>query len=49
MGLSTQLFDTSKAGVAALALLFPIGLVLLRRAARTGTTAAPVADIQPQA
>ena len=31
MGISTQLFNTSKAGVVALALLFPLGLVLLRR------------------
>lgn len=31
MGVSTQLFSTSKAGVVALALLFPLGLVLLRR------------------
>lgn len=34
MGLSTQLFNTSKAGVVALALLFPLGLVLLRRSMR---------------
>ena len=31
MGISTQLFETSKAGVVALALLFPLGLFLLRR------------------
>ena len=31
MGVSTQLFETSKAGVVALALLFPLGLFLLRR------------------
>ena len=32
MGFSTQLFNTSRAGVAALSLLFPLGLLLLRKA-----------------
>ena len=36
MGISTQLFNTSKAGVAALALLFPLGWVLLRRSMKAG-------------
>lgn len=36
MGVSTQLFSTSKAGVVALALLFPLGLVLLRRSMAAG-------------
>ena len=36
MGISTQLFNTSKAGVVALALLFPLGLVLLRKSMGEG-------------
>ena len=40
MGISTQLFNTSKAGVVALALLFPLGLVLLRRSMAAGNSAA---------
>lgn len=34
MGISTQLFDTSRAGVALLAVMFAIGFVLFRMAVR---------------
>ena len=36
MGISTQLFDTSRAGVAVLAVMFAIGFVLFRIAVGKG-------------